>query len=548
MFPCCNFRQAISCLPKKTGFLWLLLAFSVGFPTTTTASTSLARNQMTLTGILSICLSYSASNFLSFNKPSTNPNGGNIPDWVIAGVQQWGGGWSSCRGVSDDSTNLVDTSHTNQSGTNGSPGHSKKTGNDDEDANPPPDDETGIPDTDQELQAFDRLLEEFGELLKIAEKKKMFVVLETDLDDSLVQDPEENLIFPGSTAQDLEQQRFYKFSCFLQKYSGLIVLVYNTARPALNSVSTPEDQYREVGLARTGYFPNSHSKGLAFKSLNPGHQKTILPVPDYLIVQLGTKIEEHDINSPSLTPGLGIRYLNAIIQAWKTKDKPHLCRFIKKMSEDRDLIASFYKGHSAARVLTKKIFNLSYVENMLKQLQDEISDFQVTLTPLLYDEDRDSFKRGEGSLASVNKGAAFRLLLDYIVKQRNQGQDGITATPLVFVFGDSGADMSMLRPDLEISAMGSISQPALHIRNQRYINAGVDPDDASWWQQSVYPSGSLLDRQLCGATVSAALKHPKVTRASGWGVASFLKTVISSLRQHFANEQDNDIPLPAGNF
>ena len=548
----CSMQSANSCLQEKSGALRLSLVLFAILSAPISAHISIkemsARSYIALTSLLYAYTRYSIPDSTTSPNPVIKPGEGNIPDWVIAAIYCLGAGCSKGSKATDDESATPENNHNpgadkNSARTNQhSDNHAS---NDNSGSEPPFKDDESISDAEWALQAFDQLLTEFGELLQLAEKQNIFIVLETDLDDSLLQNPDDNPDFPGDIAHSLEQQRLHKFSHFLNRYPGAVVLVYNTARPALGSINTPAQRFREMGMQRTGYFPKSEEVGILCEPLKSDRPETILPIPDYLILQTGSQVESRFF----LDSQAEMQSLNDLIKSWTDQDHKNLQTLKRSIQIDTDYTVEYYKGNSAIFIKPKRpsiAKSWTSLARTLSSLQVSIPDFQVTLTPVLRSDNHKYIYRGVGSLVSVNKGATFRLLLNRMIEKRRQ--NGMTTRPLVFVFGDSEPDMSMLRPDLEIQAMGSVSQVAIMKRNSRYASAGIDVNDVSWWQQSVYPSNSLLGRGLCGKTVHQALQHHKVLATRGWGITPFLEVAVSSLKQRFAKALNDDIPVPAENF
>ena len=217
-----------------------------------------------------------------------------IPEWVSAGILQWGGKGSKMRGVDLSSASRgAGVSYGNYitAPVEGSFLHSTKLRQEGGPPQPPPPSIQKQEEPSDQRTEFDLLLERFGEQLQMVRDQDMFVVIETDLDSTWVQFPDEQQLLRPDVARELEQQRMQKLSRFILAFSDVLFLAYNTARSPKGTYDQPGKQFREIGVNETEPFPDGAGEGMRFLALDEGHPKWILPIPDVLIMELGARIE-----------------------------------------------------------------------------------------------------------------------------------------------------------------------------------------------------------------------------------------------------------------
>ena len=208
------------------------------------------------------------------------------------------------------------------------------------------------------------------------------------------------------------------------------------------------------------------------------------------------------------------------------------------------LIPPFFQGgYNAYNTCTTLIISHQtpdwlQIKPVIAELQ-ESQAFSASFAPELTSIGGHHVAKGTGALVSVNKGAVFRMILNKVIEKRQIQHQG--STPIVFVFGDSTMDLTMLVPTMEIKAYGPVNEDAIKKRDLRFIAADVGAEnlsDISWWEKSIIPTGARLSRKkCCGEYVEQALKEPKVIVSDGWGVASLIEGVVDQLENRFGESQ-----------
>lgn len=416
---------------------------------------------------------------------------------------------------------------------------------------PPPADKPDPSPEQKALDDFDLLLEQFGEQLKELKDEGIFVVFETDLDDTLVQNLGDQYEFSNEVAHKLELKRMEKFSNFAQSYSDSFILVYNTARTPTGAFSSNSPQlFREIGVEDSDTFEGSQREGMIFNALDEAHTRSLLPIPDILIMELGSVIQSNWLTEETgMLTNSECYTLSETLLDWTEDDRDELEKMKPHLQKHFANIGYTHYHSSLKFSSSNRTPAWSAVQQDVTHFHEVWPNSPVAFVPSMNFSGSQYVNNGRASLASVNKGSTFRLVLEKIIDRRRAQSKSTQA--MVFIFGDTALDLSMLRPDLEIEAFELIGSAATNLRDVRFQTQGVMPlhlSDLSWWELSIVPTKSELGRgKCCGTYVDRVLSHPKITKSTGWGLTSLIEKVVGYLK-HRIPEPLDEIPIPQGFF
>ena len=377
------------------------------------------------------------------------------------------------------------------------------------------------------------------------------MVIETDLDDTFVQYLGDQYEFNHEKAHQLEQQRMEKFSAFARLFSDMLILVYNTSRSPTGTFSSGSQQkYKEIGLDVTEAFAGGEESGMVFNDLDQARTKWLLPVPDILITEVGSHVD-----SPRTTAESGVlsrdesRSLTEKLLGWVKTDRPDMEKFKPYMEEYFNKI-SYTRYNNCLKF--KSDFprpRWSVVKESVEGFHRNCPECSVAFVPRMFFAGSTGVDTGIASLASVNKGSTFRIVIEKLIEKRRAL--GKSSKAMVFVFGDSSLDLSMIRPDLEIEAFELIGTSAIALRDTRFqelVVLPLNPLDLSWWELSIVPEKSDLGRgKCCGPYVDSVMNHRKIEKSKGWGVASLIRKTVEHIKENPPESVDG-IPVPKGFF
>ena len=465
-----------------------------------------------------------------------------IPDRVSKSIVQWGSNGSRMTGVGSSGTGAKVASEDHiPSPSESTNVHSTKHRQEEDPPQPPLPTAQVQKESVEQSTEFDLLLERFGNQLRLVKDQGMFVVLETDLDDTWVQSPRKQQLLESDTTRAQEQQKMQKLNRFFADFSDVLFLVYNTARSPKGCMMAPKKKFREVGINETGFFPDGVGEGMLFKSLYGGRPKWILPIPDVLIMELGAHIEVRETIGGSGNISVAEAHeLNKTIKGWSESDFQDLDALNRALKPLFSILGG-YTLFKNCLVIADPIFfaKWSGVKEKVFEAQQSPS-FSASFAPEMQVSGGNTVVKGLGSLVSVNKGSTFRLILNKVIEKRQAEQQG--STPIVFVFGDSLLDMTMLVPTLEIKGFGPVNEDAITNRDTRFRQAGVQTGnliDINWWEKSIIPFGAMLSNsKCCGEYIKQALSDPRVVVSDKWGVASLIKSMVEQLEKRFGAPQN----------
>ena len=385
----------------------------------------------------------------------------------------------------------------------------------------------------EQQELLKKQLSEIGELLK---KRKIKLILVFDLDGTLYIPPksfqtslQEKL--KGKALHNLQQYWFNELSLFVQRFRAHVVLIYNTARSWIKLPSMYETGWINRDLSFMTDFEavrQIHFKPFRKNGYSPSFGLVGLPEPDALIADNGKTIQLSE-------------HLESQVDSGKLQSAREM--LLSEYSSSYDEVSALH-----ASDFTGMYTNLHLSDHSIGHM---VSVLEGNVSPDVFEQHvyqrprrtaicpRETTSADGGSVLAgrseyyssvVNKGSALCLLLELL--QDMLESDGTARENIwEFVFGDACADLSMIRPDLEVRAFSKIPEAYLIQRNDIFRKLGFHWDYTMppYWRQSIVVNKrGLINKH--GSHVKESLEHPKVLQQPSPGLPGFMQPVLDALR------------------
>lgn len=323
----------------------------------------------------------------------------------------------------------------------------------------------------------------------------------------------------------LQLHWFYRLDELSRRFPNLL-MVYNTAREGLsfeNPVNVATFEYSQGSQHRQRRRLPDRPLLRTLTDRNPPVSITGLPMPDAIISGAGVQIDLNpalEVNNPEqLAERLWL--INGNLRFWAEADIA--------VPYDRLLeLRAEYPGSDIASnpAKTNIFFNRLRSHNLSPEAyaqQFRINYPHIVVSPLF---SPDSFVHSiMFTNVTLNKGTGLRILTS-ILHEAGVFQGRRT---LLITFGDSDADMPMLEPTLEASAVGLVSESDFEIQRQRLHSLGLSPDTCVSWLLSIVFNGQHL-RNNSNDYIRSVLTHPKIIDAApGLGLLGGFESMMRAL-------------------
>ncbi|WP_062268128.1 hypothetical protein [Endozoicomonas arenosclerae] len=402
---------------------------------------------------------------------------------------------------------------------------------------------------DELLKAMDDVINGFQVELDKDEELKLIFSFDLDgtlfqllpefdgLEDFALQKGLEDLEWNNELLIRLQQKWYAKFTGFHHKNKGRVLLIENTARALTryDEMGRPElddSGVQAISLDMTGthFFPestrNERLKAINFKINERGMGKISIPAPDVLILGSGQVVQLSDeLDGSFRRARIG---LNDKLTAWLEEDWRSVSPLLRDVSQSYSLTSAFSSFGLTTRAFFPTVEGVTYLPDSFQW-----SDSQIVVTPLLVE--KNTLKKIYFSDVTANKGSTLLMVLNMLsgelVKEGKKPS-------LLFAFGDSLMDMTMLRPDLLIFAIADASEIAEQLRSARFSELGYQPQLSAlgvFWVCSVVAHNELiLEGQ--NPRVEGSLDHPRVLYGEGLGLLSLLQKTLDKLKDQISPE------------
>lgn len=393
------------------------------------------------------------------------------------------------------------------------------------------------------LRLIREMKETLLELLAVLKEKKVpKLILVKDLDETLFQMSYQltGISLPEPMLKSLQQQWFKDMDEFYQSNQDRILLIFHTTRSLLPP-GTSQDVV--TGISGTSHLAiNMHTtiqigstgnerQMLRFPVMD-GHAVQFLgiPRPNVLITGSGSHIQLDDRLLGLVGQGR-LEAVNASLLSWRQAD------FQQVQTMAKELARQFWMNRKQNNEGTVFILNHACTPIIRETFEGRCSRTgsqiaMATIAPCGY------LDKAYLLNVTVNKGTTLRLVNYLLDRQEitnpSNSDPSENAPPIEVIMGDSTPDLSMLRKDLEITAIdASVSPDSIALREQRVgsvFGYVTDLGDlAQWWFLSIVPDKQRFER-LGNETMKAAINHPKIIEAGGQGILSMMKALVGRLR------------------
>lgn len=396
-----------------------------------------------------------------------------------------------------------------------------------QDPDKPDDSKPFLKDPPQQLvEEMKNTLDGLEQLLKEQTDKKKLVIV-SDLDDSLLFNPDaldKELIPDPDTAFSIQQTWFTQLEQFYTRNSDRTFLVYNTSRsipPKENPFLKSDKDYLYSVSLNDVKRVNSHPM-VRFVQKHARDEHFGLPNPGLLICNHGSYLQA--VEPPSIEPSF-LDSTNRLLYEWYLSDLQNLRLLATQTALHTQLIAKTTSGEN---------FYYFKVGETLPAFQPEpfslYNHRHIAVTPVVRNGMLNTVYLQD---VTLNKGTALRIGIQWLVETGKL----IPGKFLVVIIGDSHLDLSMLRPEHEIEAVAPVSPADIFLRESRVlrVNGLAYTRDivSSHWVLSINPDPSSMPTDE-NPLIQSMIRHPKfVTISSAKGALGVMNQILETLTQYF---------------
>lgn len=400
---------------------------------------------------------------------------------------------------------------------------------------------------DNAIKEMRRCLKSISELLKKKMAGKLIIV--TDLDQTFFRESLKINLFSffHHDALELQKHWYWDFSEFLEENNRKVLLIYNTAR-SCNHITHRADPVSGISSQGTGSV--NINMQLRVSSRSQGHRDMMsflysgdpkiderigIPVPDVLIagggayIQLGSSLR-------SVIPDIEVKKLNKGLEEFRKRELTVINNILAKVRQYNsiDMESPVFEIST-----NNELTHVLIVANVRRLSREAFRGFTYPHSSgsvPVFKFFQDGVKLVNIFNAAVNKGSTLRLVNHMLACHADElglNLDSAHNPIMEVIFGDSLADVPMVRKDLEIRGVSEeVSEAAMSAIEEKFeeLLPGITGTSRElWWFFSGVPNKSLIHQH--DPALEAKLNHPRILEYGQQGLLGIMQRIEEKLEQ-----------------